>query len=99
MFAYESEAEVIGQKVEIMIPTRYRAGHVHLRDGFYHDPSNREMGSGRDLYGQRKDGSNFPVEVSLSSYKQQAESFVIAFIVDITHRKEIEKSMLHQQNN
>jgi signal transduction histidine kinase len=55
------------------------------------------MGSGRDLFGQHKNGENFPVEVSLSSYRQQDRQFVIAFIVDITHRKEIEQSMLHQQ--
>ncbi|HZF63381.1 MAG TPA: PAS domain-containing sensor histidine kinase [Chitinophagaceae bacterium] len=96
MFDYE-EVEIVGQLVEVLIPKRYRAGHVQLRDGFYHDPQNREMGSGRDLFGQRKDGHNFPVEVSLSSYKQQNQSFVIAFIVDITHRKEIEQSILQQR--
>ena len=97
MFGYEEEKEMIGQMVEILIPRRYRAGHVQLRDGFYHQPSNREMGSGRDLFGQRRDGSSFPVEVSLSAYKQNNQTFVIAFIVDITHRKEIEKSMVEQQ--
>ena len=97
MFGYELENEMVGQMVEILIPRRYRAGHVQLRDGFYHHPSNREMGSGRDLFGQRRDGSNFPVEVSLSAYKQDNQTYVIAFIVDITHRKEIEKSMLQQQ--
>jgi PAS domain S-box-containing protein len=96
MFGYESE-ELVGQKVEVLLPTRYRAGHVPLRDGFYHHPQNREMGSGRDLFGQKKDGSNFPVEVSLSSYKQNNRQYVIAFVVDITHRKEIERSMLQQQ--
>lgn len=97
MFGYASEEEVIEQNVEIMIPKRYRAGHVQLRDGFYQHPSNREMGSGRDLFGNRKDGTNFPVEVSLSAYKQENQTFVIAFIVDITHRKEIEQSMVKQQ--
>jgi hypothetical protein len=57
-------------KVEVLLPTRYRAGHVQLRDGFYKEPQNRDMGSGRDLFGQKKDGDNFPVEVSLSSYRK-----------------------------
>jgi PAS domain S-box-containing protein len=97
MFGFENEQELIGQPVEVLVPQRYRGGHVKLRDGFYEHPSNREMGSGRDLFGNRKDGSNFPVEVSLSAYKQENQTFVIAFIVDITARKEIEKSMLQQQ--
>ena len=96
MFAYAPE-ELVGQKIEVLLPDRYRAGHVKLRDGFYHHPQNREMGSGRDLFGQKKNGVNFPVEVSLSSYRQNNRQYVIAFIVDITHRKEIERSMLEQQ--
>lgn len=96
MFDYSPE-ELFGQKVEVLLPTRYRTGHVKLRDGFYKKPQNREMGSGRDLFGQKKDGHNFPVEVSLSSYRQNNKQYVIAFIVDITHRKEIERSMLEQQ--
>lgn len=96
MFDYEPD-ELIGQKVEVLLPSRYRPGHVKLRDGFYNDPQNREMGSGRDLFGQKKDGHNFPVEVSLSSYRQNNKQYVIAFVVDITHRKEIERSMMEQQ--
>ncbi len=96
MFGYQPH-ELVGQKVEVLLPTRYRAGHVQLRDGFYRHPQNREMGSGRDLFGQKKDGDNFPVEVSLSSYRQNQRQYVIAFVVDITHRKEIERSMLQQQ--
>jgi PAS domain S-box-containing protein len=96
MFGYEPD-ELVGQKVEVLLPSRYRAGHVQLRDGFYRNPQNREMGSGRDLFGQNKAGDNFPVEVSLSSYKQNDRQYVIAFVVDITHRKEIERSMLQQQ--
>ena len=96
MFGYMEE-ELVGQKIEVLLPQKHRAGHVQLRDGFYREPQNREMGSGRDLYGQKKDGNNFPVEVSLSAYKQNNDQYVIAFIVDITHRKEIEQSMLRQK--
>ena len=96
MFGYQSE-ELIGKHVELLIPSRYRKGHVKLRDGFYEKPQNRVMGQGRDLNGTKKDGTEFPVEVSLSTYMQNDERFVIAFIVDITHRKEIEQSMVRQQ--
>jgi len=96
MFGYEEE-ELIGKPVETLLPRKYRAGHVQLRNEFYHHPSNRRMGAGRDLNGQRRDGTVFPVEVSLSSYRQENNQYAIAFIVDITHRKEIERSMLEQQ--
>lgn len=96
MFGYDPE-EMVGQKIEILIPNQYRKNHVHLRDSFYEQPQNRVMGHGRDLHGQKKGGETFPVEVSLSTYTQNNERFVIAFIVDITHRKEIERNMLQQQ--
>jgi PAS domain S-box-containing protein len=96
MFGYSAE-ELVGQKIEILIPSQYKKAHVRLRNGFYEDPKNRVMGHGRDLHGQKKTGENFPVEVSLSTYVQEGERYVIAFIVDITHSKEIERSMLEQQ--
>lgn len=96
MFGY-SEEELVGQRIEVLLPQQLRAGHVTQRDAFYQHPQNREMGSGRDLKGQRKGGDNFPVEVSLSAYKQNDNQYVIAFIVDITQRKEIEQNMLRQQ--
>src|SRR5450432_4339420 len=96
MFGYNPE-ELIGQKVEVLLPRNIREGHVNLREGFYHDPRNRVMGHNRDLLAGRKDGKTFPVEISLSTYIQNEERYVIAFIIDITGRKEIEKNMILQQ--
>ncbi len=96
MFGYKRE-ELIGSPIEILIPHQHRPHHHKLRERFYQKPSNRVMGHNRDLSGTRKDGSDFPVEVSLSHYKRDDEMFVIAFIVDITQRKEIENSMKQQK--
>src|SRR5688572_12666775 len=96
IFGYSS-SELIGQPIEVLIPDQFKPHHHTLREGFYHNPSNRVMGHLRDLYGKKKDGSNIPVEVSLSHYKKEDELFVIAFIVDITRRKEIEQDMIRQQ--
>ncbi len=96
MFGYTA-SEIIGQPIEILIPQRFSHHHKELRDGFYQHPQNRVMGQGRELYGKKKDNSDIPVEVSLSFYRREGELFVIAFIVDITLRKEIEKNILRQQ--
>jgi PAS domain S-box-containing protein len=96
MFGYKKE-ELIDQPVEVLIPDKFKPHHHQLREGFYHKPSNRSMGIGRDLNGRKKDGINIPVEVSLSHYQRDGEMFVIAFIVEITQRKEIENSMLKQK--
>jgi PAS domain S-box-containing protein len=96
IFGYGKE-ELHGKPVEVLIPDKYSPHHHQLREGFYEKPSNRSMGHGRDLYGRKKDGSDIPVEVSLSYYKRDGELFVIAFIVDITLRKEIETNMLKQK--
>jgi PAS domain S-box-containing protein len=92
-----AKGELIGQPIEILIPDKVKPHHHQLREGFYQKPSNRVMGQGRDLHGRKKDGTNIPVEVSLSHYRRDGELFVIAFIVDITQRKEIENSMLKQK--
>ncbi len=96
MFDY-SEDELIGKQVEILIPEKYKPHHHQLRDGFYKKPSNRVMGQGRDLNGRKKNGTDMPVEVSLSHYERDGELFVIAFIVDITERKKNERSLLEQK--
>lgn len=96
MFQYSSE-ELIDKPIEILIPDKVKPSHKGHREGFYHNPSDRVMGHGRDLYGRKKDGTNLPVEVSLSHYRRKNELFVIAFIVNITHRKEIEQNMIRQQ--
>jgi PAS domain S-box-containing protein len=96
MFQYTAE-EIIDKPIEILIPDKLKPGHHHHREGFYKKPSNRVMGQGRDLYGRRKDGTNLAVEVSLSHYHRDNDLFVIAFIVDITHRKQIEQNMIRQQ--
>ncbi|MGQ0739089.1 MAG: ATP-binding protein [Bacteroidota bacterium] len=96
MFGYSHE-ELQGQLIEILIPDKSKPHHHQLRTGFYEKPSNRAMGHGRDLFGRKKDDTNIPVEVSLSHYRRNSELFVIAFIVDITQRKEIEENMLKQK--
>jgi len=96
LFGY-TEKEMINQKIEFLLPQHLSAEYVSLRDNFSENPAHRSMGSGSDLYARKKPGDNFPVEVSLSFYYNGAERYVIAFIVDITHRKEIEKNMQVQQ--
>jgi PAS domain S-box-containing protein len=96
MFEYDAQ-ELIGKKIEILIPSQYKKSHVGLRENFYKDPQNRVMGHNRDLHGEKKGGRTFPVEVSLSTYRRDGERYAIAFIIDITRRKEIELSMVQQQ--
>lgn len=96
MFAYHT-GELDNLPIENLIPKRFLHHHVSHREGFYHQPQNRHMGVGRDLFARRKDNSEFPVEISLSYYKQNEETFVIAFIVDITSRKEIENKLVSQR--
>ena len=96
MFGYEAN-ELNGQPVEILIPASFRPGHQALREGFHKKPSNRSMGANRDLFALKKNGEEFPVEISLSHYKKNNELFVIAFIVDITLRKEVEQNLVKKQ--
>jgi PAS domain S-box-containing protein len=96
MFLYNND-ELIGHSIEILVPDNIKGHHRQLREGFYAEPSNRAMGHGRDLNGRKKDGTDIPVEVSLSHYRKDGELFVIAFIINISHRKEIERNMIRQQ--
>lgn len=96
-FGYDTPEEIIGQSVEVLIPRRYHGHHAKHRDGYLENPHPRPMGLGMDLFGAKKDGTEFPVEISLSNYRSGGIQFAIAFIIDITRRKEIENAMLKQQ--
>lgn len=92
MFDY-AEGELVGKSIEILLPERKRSAHVGLRGQFNLDPKPRRMGVGRDLTGRRKDGSEFPVEISLSHKEIDNEILVMAFIIDITERKKAEDAL------
>lgn len=92
MFGYGA-GELIGKPLELLLPERYRGHHAHLRHEFNGKPTPRRMGLGRDLMGIRKDGMEFPVEISLS-YSNAGGTFIaIAFISDITLRKKAEEAL------
>ncbi|WP_245542658.1 PAS domain-containing sensor histidine kinase [Segetibacter koreensis] len=92
-----SKDEVLEKTVEVLIPPSAREKHVQYRQDYNSSPEVRAMGHGRDLFGQKKDGSTFPVEVSLSNYTINGHNFVIAFVVDITVRKKQEEVVLEQK--
>ncbi|MEI6184364.1 MAG: PAS domain-containing sensor histidine kinase [Bacteroidota bacterium] len=97
LFGY-AEKELINQRIEILIPERFAGNHSHHRNTYAENPKPRTMGIGMDLYAKKKDGSEFPVEISLSPFKDEDGSFTIAFIIDITTRKQIEDAVVHQRN-
>jgi PAS domain S-box-containing protein len=96
LFEYERQ-ELLDAPIETLIPMRFHGKHEQYRHDFYKHPSNRTMGHGRDLFAKTKSGREFPVEVSLSHYRQNNENFVIAFLVDITERKKSEQELLNQK--
>lgn len=95
LFEYTA-TEIISLRVEDLIPERLRDLHLSHRAGYHSRPENRPMGRGLQLLALKKSGIEFPVEISLGHYTIDQESHVIAFIIDITHRTEIE-NMLRQQ--
>ncbi len=97
IFGYE-EDELTGKPIESLVPVDIRDKHKSKRDGYLRDPKSRPMGQGLDLKGLRKDGSTFPIEISLNYLKHENEMMVVAFITDITIRKENEKTVREQQN-
>jgi PAS domain S-box-containing protein len=89
LFKY-ARAELIGETVEILIPPRLRGGHLALRASFQREPSVRRMGAGRDLFGLRKDGTEFPIEIGLNPIETEGGLYVVSAIVDITERRRME---------
>lgn len=88
-----SKEDVIDKRIEVLIPSRFHHKHVHHRQAYLEHPHNRPMGIGMDLFGVKKNGEEFPVEVSLSSYVHNGHRYVIAFINDITVRKHAEEEI------
>jgi PAS domain S-box-containing protein len=109
MFGY-TRAELLGERVERLVPERFHRAHVMHRGRFFREPSTRPMGPELTLFGQRRDGSEFPAEISLSSIDSDAGVLAIAAIRDVTerlvaqsianeevHRREIVAAMLQAE--
>jgi len=92
LFGYTRD-ELIGQRIEMLVPERHRAQHDNHREHFHQQPKIRRMGSGLDLYGRRRDGSEFPVEISLSPIATGNGMMVLSAIRDISDRKQIEEQL------
>ena len=96
LFGYE-RAELLGQPVECLIPERFAAGHPHMRSGFYAHPSVRAMGANVELAARRKDGSEFPVDISLAPLETEEGMLVSAAVRDVTERKQAEAALLERE--
>src|SRR4051812_34678067 len=92
MFGYTRD-ELIGQRIEMLVPERQRKQHDSHRERFHSEPRIRRMGSGLDLNGRRRDGSEFPVEISLSPVQTGNGLMVLSAIRDISDRKRIEAEL------
>src|SRR6478609_1284288 len=92
LFGY-SENELTGMQMDNLVPQRYRGDHANHRKGFNAHPEPRRMGVGRDLTALKKDGEEFPVEISLSYTQVKGQLLVMAFISDISLRKKAEEAL------
>ncbi len=88
-FGYEN-GELLGKQIEILIPSRMSERHVKHREKYVQNPYPRNMGQGIELFALKKDGNEFPVEISLSNFETDEGQFVIAFVIDVTNRKQSE---------
>jgi PAS domain S-box-containing protein len=98
LFGYRRE-ELLGMLVEMLVPERYRTKHPAHREGFFGHPRARSMGAGLELHGMRRNGTEFPVEISLSPLETEEGTLVMSAIRDITERKhaQAERELLEQR--
>lgn len=91
LFGYDSVDELIGQPIEIVIPKEERGSHISNRDKYGKSPKTRNMGIGMYLHGEKKDGAQLPVEISLSHFKDESGALkVLALVTDVSAKKEVE---------
>ncbi|HET6989822.1 MAG TPA: PAS domain S-box protein, partial [Bacteroidia bacterium] len=91
-FGYE-KSELMGKSIDVLVPDHLAKKHSRYREQFFEKPKSRAMGNGMELWGRRKNGSEFPLEISLSSYMLDGTHFVVAFIINITERKKQEEAL------
>jgi PAS domain S-box-containing protein len=91
-FGY-TQQELLGSSIELLMPERFRSGHVKHREAYERRPKTRPMGAGVELFARRKDGTEFPVEISLSPTESHGRTVVISIIRDITERKRAQKQI------
>lgn len=89
--------ELLGKTIEVLIPQRFHSKHVGHREQFNRNPSARTMGIGLDLFGRKKDGTEFPVQISLGHFENEAGRFTLAFVFDDSERKAYEAVLLQQK--
>jgi PAS domain S-box-containing protein len=95
LFGYQRD-ELLGQPIEMLVPDRFAAIHPGHRGRYVAEPHTRPMGAGLDLYGRRKDGSEFPVEISLSPLETEEGMLITSAVRDISDRKRLEENIRHQ---
>jgi PAS domain S-box-containing protein len=96
LFGY-TRRQLVGRKLEMLVPSRYQHNHAHHRQGFVHKPKPRRMGSGLDLWGRRRDGSEFPVDILLNPISTKEGTLVFSAIRDISEQKRMEGELRRAQ--
>jgi two-component system, sensor histidine kinase len=98
VFGYAHD-EIVGQSVGLLMPERFRMEHITHREQYMRSPRARAMGPGLELYGRRADGTEFPVEISLSPIEHEQHTLVAAAIRDVTERKRIEAELIRARQS